>query len=161
MFPHQLPILWHWLCHCLSGHQFEQSCRANPISKAEADGLDWCPFIRWWHDQLPHWLNLGDVQHPWKSATALAPIVVGLAALVVFAWWQHLAKPHGLLPMSIFNNWKAIAAFYCALINGLIVSAPHWPWEGSFRSIDDDGTELYRPLLYTVLSHVSAGQIVY
>jgi MFS family permease len=64
-------------------------------------------------------LSWGGVQHPWTSAATLAPIITGLAAILVFGWWQHFAKPHSLLPMSIFYNWSIIAAFYCALVNGL------------------------------------------
>jgi MFS family permease len=67
-------------------------------------------------------LSWGGIQHPWNSAATLAPIIVGLCALVVFGWWQRFARPHSLLPISIFYNWSAVAAFYCALVNGLIVS---------------------------------------
>jgi MFS family permease len=67
-------------------------------------------------------LSWGGIQHPWDSVATLAPILAGLFALVVFCWWQRFAQPHSLLPMSIFYNWSAIAAFYCALVNGLIVS---------------------------------------
>jgi len=67
-------------------------------------------------------LSWGGIQYPWKSAATLAPMIAGVVALAVFACWQHFAKPHSLLPMSIFYNWSAIAAFYCALVNGLIVS---------------------------------------
>ncbi|KAH6364840.1 hypothetical protein HBI34_158000 [Parastagonospora nodorum] len=66
-------------------------------------------------------LSWGGIQHPWNSAATLAPIVAGLFALVIFFWWQHFAQPHSLLPISIFYNWSAIAAFYCALVNGLIL----------------------------------------
>lgn len=67
-------------------------------------------------------LSWGGIQHPWTSAATLVPIIVGIAALAVFAWWQRFARPHSLLPISIFYNWSAVAAFYCALVNGLIVS---------------------------------------
>jgi hypothetical protein len=67
-------------------------------------------------------LSWGGIQHPWRSAATLAPIIVGISALVVFAWWQRFARPHSLLPLSIFYNWSVIAAFYCALVNGLMVS---------------------------------------
>ncbi|KAH7070919.1 major facilitator superfamily domain-containing protein [Paraphoma chrysanthemicola] len=66
-------------------------------------------------------ISWGGIQFPWKSAATLAPIVVGLCGVVVFVWWQHFAKPRSLLPMSVFYSWSAIAAFYCALVNGLIL----------------------------------------
>jgi hypothetical protein len=77
-------------------------------------------------------LSWGGIQHPWNSAATLAPIVAGLFALVIFFWWQRFAQPHSLLPMSIFYNWSAIAAFYCALANGLIVSQPPSQYDSSY-----------------------------
>lgn len=67
-------------------------------------------------------LSWGGIQHPWKSLATLGPIVVGLGTLALFLGWQVYAKEHTLLPMSIFYNISALAAFYSALINGLIVS---------------------------------------
>lgn len=67
-------------------------------------------------------LSWGGIQHPWTSAATLAPIIVGLAGLGLFIVWQCYKKEHTLLPMRIFYNWSAGAAFYCALINGLVVS---------------------------------------
>lgn len=66
-------------------------------------------------------VSWGGVQHPWDSAATLAPIIVGLAGLVAFAGWQGYRKEHTMLPLVIFSNWSAIAAFYCAMINGLVV----------------------------------------
>jgi predicted membrane channel-forming protein YqfA (hemolysin III family) len=67
-------------------------------------------------------LSFGGVQHPWASAATLAPMIAGLVGIAFFLRWQVYKKPHSLLPMSIFYNWSAISAFYCALINGLVVS---------------------------------------
>ncbi|KAF3052918.1 hypothetical protein E8E11_011635 [Didymella keratinophila] len=66
-------------------------------------------------------LSFGGVQHPWTSAATLAPLIVGAAGIGVFLGWQMYRKPHSLLPMSIFYNWSAIAAFYNAMINGLVL----------------------------------------
>lgn len=67
-------------------------------------------------------LSFGGIQHPWTSAATLAPMIVGLAGIAVFMGWQVYKGQHTLLPMSIFCNWSAISAFYCALVNGLAVS---------------------------------------
>jgi ATP/ADP translocase len=67
-------------------------------------------------------LSFGGVQHPWSSAATLAPLIVGVTGIAVFLGWQFHKKPHSLLPMSIFYNWSAVSAFYCAMINGLVVS---------------------------------------
>jgi MFS family permease len=102
-------------------------------------------------------LSWGGIQHPWSSAATLAPIILGLFALVGFGCWQRFVMPHSLLPLSIFYNWSAIAAFYCALVNGLIVSQPIQlePSETDYSSA------LYRSVLYSVLLHVSARQILH
>ncbi|KAF1832677.1 MFS general substrate transporter [Decorospora gaudefroyi] len=75
-------------------------------------------------------LSWGGVQHPWKSAATLAPLIVGLCGVAVFLGWQMYRKEHTLLPMSIFCNWSAIATFYGALINGLILFTAlyYWPF---------------------------------
>jgi ATP/ADP translocase len=69
-------------------------------------------------------ISWGGVQHSWKSAATLAPIIVGLLGVAAFFAWQVYRKEHTLLPMSIFYNRSAIAAFYGALINGLLVGLP-------------------------------------
>ncbi|KAJ4363105.1 hypothetical protein N0V83_010225 [Neocucurbitaria cava] len=66
-------------------------------------------------------LSWGGIQHPWKSAATLAPIIMGLFGLVVFFAWQVYIKENTLLPMSVFGNSSSIAALYCALVNGLIL----------------------------------------
>lgn len=68
-------------------------------------------------------LSFGGVQHPWTSAATLAPLIVGVFGIAAFFGWQTYRKPHSLLPMSVFYNWSAIAAFYNAMVNGLVVSA--------------------------------------
>ena len=67
-------------------------------------------------------LSFGGIQYHWTSAATLAPMIVGLTGIVSFLGWQVYKKPHSLLPMSIFYNWSAISAFYCAMVNGLVVS---------------------------------------
>jgi MFS family permease len=69
-------------------------------------------------------ISWGGVQHPWKSAATLTPIIVGLLGVAAFFAWQMYRKQHTLLPMPIFHSWSAIAAFYGALVNGLLVSRP-------------------------------------
>lgn len=72
-------------------------------------------------------LSFGGVQHPWTSVATLVPLIAGVAGIATFLGWQGYRKPHSLLPMSIFYNWSAIAAFYNAMINGLVVSAVQPP----------------------------------
>lgn len=66
-------------------------------------------------------LSWGGVQYTWTSAQTLAPLLVGLAGIAVFVAWQFWTRPRSLLPMSIFWCPSAIFAFYCALVNGIVV----------------------------------------
>lgn len=68
-------------------------------------------------------LSWGGVQWSWKSVQTLAPLILGAAGIAVFVAWQLYIRPQSLLPMSLFYCPSAIFAFYCALVNGLLVSA--------------------------------------
>ena len=67
-------------------------------------------------------ISWGGIQYPWRSAATLVPIIVGVATIIVFLVWQHRRKENTLLPTTLFSSVSAVAAFYSALINGLIVS---------------------------------------
>lgn len=67
-------------------------------------------------------VSWGGTQYPWTSAAAVAPSIVGALGCAAFVAWQMHASPNSLLPTSLFYNASAIAAFYCALVNGFIVS---------------------------------------
>jgi MFS family permease len=67
-------------------------------------------------------LSWGGIQYAWRSAETLAPILLGVFGLTGFFGWQLYRKEHTLLPLAIFTNWSAMAAFYSALINGVMVS---------------------------------------
>lgn len=94
-------------------------------------------------------LSFGGVQHPWASATTLGPMIAGLVGIAAFLGWQVFKKPHSLLPMSIFYNWSAISAFYCAMINGLVVSNRNVRTSSYSQRL-----ALHNPLLHSLLLHV-------
>lgn len=67
-------------------------------------------------------ISSGGTQYPWTSAATLAPTIIGALGCAAFVAWQMHARPNSLLPTSLFCNASAIAAFYCALVNGFTVS---------------------------------------
>lgn len=76
-------------------------------------------------------LSWGGVQYAWNSVQTLGPLILGLAGVAVFVGWQLWIRPQSLLPMSLFYCPSAIISFYCALVNGLLVSnppSPNLPW---------------------------------
>ncbi|KAF7575617.1 CynX Cyanate permease [Pyrenophora tritici-repentis] len=78
-----------------------------------------------------------------------------LSGLVVFFRWEIYKQEHTLLPMSIFGNWSAIAAFYGAMINGLLLFTVlyYWPFHDmSVRgsSPTQAGVNVLPAVLFTV-----------
>jgi hypothetical protein len=52
-------------------------------------------------------LNFGGRQYEWKSATVIAPIVVGFALLVaLFVWDFNANLKQPLLPPKLFKQWR-------------------------------------------------------
>ncbi|KAI4959464.1 hypothetical protein J4E86_003186 [Alternaria arbusti] len=72
-------------------------------------------------------ISWGGIQHPWDSVATLAPIIAGMTGIVAFFLWQWYRKEHTLLPLAVFGSWSAIAAFYNALINGLLAGIDMLP----------------------------------
>ncbi|KAK7188494.1 major facilitator superfamily transporter [Paraphaeosphaeria sporulosa] len=66
-------------------------------------------------------LSWGGIQYAWTSVQTLAPIIIGLAGVAAFVAWQLWIRPRSLISMSIFYCLSAIAAFYCALVNGIVL----------------------------------------
>ncbi|CAN9337133.1 unnamed protein product, partial [Alternaria alternata] len=66
-------------------------------------------------------ISWGGTQHPWASAATLAPILTGVLGVVGFVAWQWRAQPHSLLPVSLLQSASSAAAFFCALLNGLVL----------------------------------------
>jgi MFS family permease len=67
-------------------------------------------------------LSWGGIQYPWKSVQTIVPISVGVVAVVMFVVVQRWKAPRSMLPMGIFYCPSALAAFYCAIVNGFLVS---------------------------------------
>ncbi|KAJ4332565.1 hypothetical protein N0V95_009632 [Ascochyta clinopodiicola] len=66
-------------------------------------------------------ISWGGAQHPWASAATLAPILAGVLGIAAFVAWQWRAQPHSLLPVSLLHSVSSAAAFFCALVNGLVL----------------------------------------
>jgi MFS family permease len=74
-------------------------------------------------------LSWGGHPYAWSSARTISPIVVGIIAIIAFAFWQRHIAPTSLLPLSLFWCRSAVAAYYCALTHGLVVSDNLHPTE--------------------------------
>jgi MFS family permease len=67
-------------------------------------------------------LSWGGVQHPWTSPATKAPIAAGMVGVALFLGWQVYRGENSLLPLTLFRSVSSVAAFYGALVNGLVVS---------------------------------------
>ena len=67
-------------------------------------------------------LSWGGVQYPWTSPATKGPIAAGMVGVAVFLAWQIYRGENSLLPLTLFRSVSSVAAFCCALVNGLVVS---------------------------------------
>ncbi|KUJ17339.1 MFS general substrate transporter [Mollisia scopiformis] len=70
---------------------------------------------------LLYGLTTGGTAHPWKSASVLAPLVLGIIGLGIFVVveWRVVAAP--MVPMRIFSNRSASASYFGAFVHGLVL----------------------------------------
>ena len=68
-------------------------------------------------------LTAGGVMSPWKSATTLAPLILGIAGLGIFVIveWKYAKQP--MMPLRIFNNRTANQGFFGSFIHGSVLWA--------------------------------------
>ncbi|KAH7130418.1 major facilitator superfamily-domain-containing protein [Dendryphion nanum] len=66
-------------------------------------------------------ISWAGTQYSWTSPQVLVPLIIGLVTVVAFVFWERHVAPHSLLPISIFYCSSALAAFYCAFANGLVL----------------------------------------
>lgn len=66
-------------------------------------------------------ISWAGVQYSWVSVQTLAPIIIGAVGIGMSLHWGTVAR-EAVLRLSLFSNVSAVAAYYCAFAQGLIVS---------------------------------------
>jgi MFS family permease len=66
-------------------------------------------------------LSWGGVQFAWRSYHTLVPIILGLVGINVSVIWELFGASEPFLHRSLFHKGSLIAAYTCALIQGLMV----------------------------------------
>jgi MFS family permease len=66
-------------------------------------------------------VSWGGIQYRWTSVQTLAPIIAGLFGICSSIFWEIRAK-EPMLRASLFYNASAVAAYYCAFVQGFLVS---------------------------------------
>ncbi|KAK4031534.1 hypothetical protein C8A01DRAFT_42020 [Parachaetomium inaequale] len=65
-------------------------------------------------------LTYGGTKYPWSAAEILAPLVLGLAGLVLFMWYEtKAAEP--VVPPALFNNRTTTIIFAATFLNSALV----------------------------------------
>lgn len=72
---------------------------------------------------LLYGLTTGGTSDPWKSASVLAPLIIGFAGLGVFIIIEWKVAREPMVPLRIFSNRTANAGFFGAFIHGLVLWA--------------------------------------
>lgn len=63
----------------------------------------------------------GGVDHAWDSAATLAPLIVGVVGIVASILWEKWGAREPFIRLAIFSNRSALAGYYCAMTQGLVV----------------------------------------
>jgi hypothetical protein len=70
---------------------------------------------------LLYGLTTGGTSHPWKSASVLAPLIIGFMGLGVFILVESKLAKAPMVPVRIFSNRTANAGYFGAFIHGLVL----------------------------------------
>jgi multidrug resistance protein len=70
-------------------------------------------------------LSWGGVEFAWTSFQTLVPLIVGVAGVALSLLWERYGAREAFLRRSLFHNGSAVAAYICALLQGLLVSFGH------------------------------------
>uniref|UniRef100_A0A093URX7 Putative MFS-type transporter n=1 Tax=Talaromyces marneffei PM1 TaxID=1077442 RepID=A0A093URX7_TALMA len=76
----------------------------------------------------------GGVDHAWDSAATLAPLLIGIVGTVVSILWEKWGAREPFIRLAIFSNRSALAGYYCAMTQGLVVRILSFTKFGSFHS---------------------------
>jgi MFS family permease len=66
-------------------------------------------------------LSWAGVQFRWSSFRTLVPMVVGAVGVFASLLWEHFSAREPFLRRSLFYSGSAIAAYLCALVQGLLL----------------------------------------
>jgi len=68
-------------------------------------------------------ITSGGVLHPWKSAQVISSIIIGVIGFGVFLFYESRFPKHPMIPLRIFANRTAMAAFGSAFVLGFVLWA--------------------------------------
>nr|XP_036574732.1 major facilitator superfamily transporter [Colletotrichum truncatum]KAF6781197.1 major facilitator superfamily transporter [Colletotrichum truncatum] len=66
-------------------------------------------------------ISWAGVQFAWSSAATIAPIVVGVVAVIASLFWERYGAVEPFLRPSLFYSWSAVAGYLCAFCQGFLL----------------------------------------
>jgi Fungal trichothecene efflux pump (TRI12) len=70
-------------------------------------------------------LSWAGIEFAWSDYRTLIPLIIGAAGVCASLVWEHFGAREPFLRKSLFFELSAIAAYICALMQGLVVSTSH------------------------------------
>ena len=67
-------------------------------------------------------LTWGGVQYPWDDFRTLLPLLVGITGIASTLAWEYWGVQEPFLRLALFSTQSQIAIYFCAVIQGLLVS---------------------------------------
>lgn len=85
---------------------------------------------------LLYGITTGGTTNPWKSASVLAPLVLGVFGLGIFLLIEWKATKTPMVPLRIFNNRSGNTGFLGSFVHGLVL------WASAYYIIIFVGSQL-------------------
>ncbi|KAL7279419.1 hypothetical protein ACG7TL_007261 [Trametes sanguinea] len=68
-------------------------------------------------------LTWGGIQFPWNSAHVLAPLIIGLALIVLFFFYEALVPPEPTTPLDLLRHMAALSGNIATFVHGILSMA--------------------------------------
>jgi hypothetical protein len=93
-------------------------------------------------------ISWAGVQFPWSSSQIIAPVVAGAVGILLSLLWERYCARQPFLRRSIFHSYSAVAAYVCALCQGLVLFlalyyAPFYFMAVHFATATESGINLF------------------
>ncbi|ORY62307.1 major facilitator superfamily domain-containing protein [Pseudomassariella vexata] len=82
-------------------------------------------------------LTWGGTLYSWKSSNVLAPFLVGLAGLVIFALHQVSFSPSPITPSRLFSHRASLIGFAISFLHGVILTWVGWMLAAYFQALKE------------------------
>jgi len=66
-------------------------------------------------------ITWGGVSYPWTSWHTLVPLIIGIAGIVVFGFYERYFAIEPMMPSTIFSNWALRITYFTTVIHGMIL----------------------------------------